>query len=152
MAFKTTIDTQWKGQEIKIQGKQITGKSAYEIGLVVEGQAKQLAARKYGYLAASINTQSQTMGDDVEDPSKYAMETDWLNSKIKRFGKIDKPTSSWLEVLVGTIVEYGPHIEFGTIKSNAQPFLRPALDLAKGKVLTIVKKNSKFIFKDYIKE
>lgn len=27
---------------------------------------------------------------------------------------------------IGTNVEYGPHVEFGTSRSKAQPFLRPA--------------------------
>lgn len=32
---------------------------------------------------------------------------------------------------VGTNVEYAPHVEYGTSRMNAQPFLRPALDDAK---------------------
>lgn len=30
------------------------------------------------------------------------------------------------EVYIGTNVEYAPHVEYGTIKQTAQPFLRPA--------------------------
>jgi HK97 gp10 family phage protein len=30
------------------------------------------------------------------------------------------------EVYIGTNVEYAPHVEYGTIKQQAQPFLRPA--------------------------
>lgn len=30
------------------------------------------------------------------------------------------------EVYVGSNVEYAPHVEYGTIKQKAQPFLRPA--------------------------
>lgn len=33
---------------------------------------------------------------------------------------------------VGTNVEYGPHVEFGTVHTRAQPFLRPALYKAAG--------------------
>lgn len=29
---------------------------------------------------------------------------------------------------VGTDVEYGPHVEFGTSRQRAQPYLRPAYD------------------------
>jgi HK97 gp10 family phage protein len=29
-------------------------------------------------------------------------------------------------VYIGTNVEYAPHVEYGTIKQKAQPFLRPA--------------------------
>lgn len=31
---------------------------------------------------------------------------------------------------IGTNVEYAPHVEFGTRRMRAQPFLRPALDAA----------------------
>lgn len=33
--------------------------------------------------------------------------------------------------VVGTNVEYAPHVEFGTSRMRAQPFLRPALDAAR---------------------
>ena len=33
------------------------------------------------------------------------------------------------EAIVGTNVEYGPHVELGTSKMEAQPFLRPALKM-----------------------
>lgn len=32
--------------------------------------------------------------------------------------------------LIGTDVEYAPDVEFGTLKQQAQPFLRPALNEA----------------------
>jgi HK97 gp10 family phage protein len=32
---------------------------------------------------------------------------------------------------VGTNVEYAPHVELGTSRMRAQPFLRPALDAAR---------------------
>ena len=54
-------------------------------------------------------------------------------------------------VLVGTPVFYGPYMEFGTVKTDAQPFLRPALALAKGQTGTIIMKNGKLVFKDYLK-
>ena len=37
--------------------------------------------------------------------------------------------------VVGTPVEYGVYQEFGTRKMNAQPFLRPAMDLVSGEPL-----------------
>lgn len=150
MAFssKATLEN-WKGQEVKIKGKKIVNKSAFEIGLVVEGQAKLLCAVNYGYLAASITTQSDTKGTELENPSKYAKEVPPPNHQVSSFKKIEKPNSD-NEVLVGSAVDYGPYIEFGTVRSNAQPFLRPSLDLAKGKALTIVTINGKQEFGDYL--
>lgn len=151
--IKTTVDTQWHGAEIKIQGKQVVNKSAYQIGLIVEGQAKLLAPRDYGYLAASITTQSESQGTELEAPAKYSSNKykrgSFEDAMVRRsFKKITKPGPN--EVWVGTALEYGPHQEFGTIRMKAQPFLRPALDLAKGKALTIIKLNGKYYFADYL--
>lgn len=134
----STVSQEWHGEEVKVQGKRVAGKSAYEIGLVVEGQAKELCPVKTGRLKGSITTASyskQTM------PQSPASGSDTI-----------KPPDEDTEVLVGTAVEYGPYIEFGTVRSDAQTFLRPALDLAKGEVMEIVKRNGRFEFKKYLKE
>ena len=122
----------WNGDKIKIKGRKVVNKSAFETGLIVEGQAKLLTPVDTGRLAASISTQS------INNGSSGGVDT------------IAKPTQLGV-VLVGTPVNYGPYIEFGTIKSNAQAFLRPALALAQGKVLSIIKKNGKYIFAGYLK-
>lgn len=150
MSFSTKATLEnWKGKEVKIQGQKVVRKSSFEIGLAVEGQAKLLCAVNYGYLAASITTQSVSEGTEMENPSKYAKEIPPANHQVTSFKKIEKPTDS-NETFVGTHVDYGPYIEYGTVRSGAQPFLRPALDLARGKTLTIVVKNSRFEFKDYL--
>lgn len=164
MSFKTEIKTQWHGKEVKIRGKEVIGKSIYEVGLVVEGQAKLLAPKRYGYLAASITTQaSDGTGTKPEDPNKYSsmVSANILNKKAE-YKSARKQYSEWemyiqapkepLEVYVGTPLEYGTYQEFGTGRMSAQPYLRPALELAKGHVLTIVKLNSKMHFKEYLTE
>lgn len=134
--MKSTVSQQWHGEEVKIMGKKVVNKSSYEIGLVIEGQAKELCPVDTGRLAGSITTQSFTEGTSPKSPA--------TSSDV-----IQKPKDE-MEVLVGTPVDYGPHIEFGTIRSDAQPFLRPALDLAKGKTVVIVERNAKFYFKEYL--
>ena len=149
----TRIDLKkkWDGEIVKTLGKKVINKSIYEVGLIVEGQAKELAARKYGYLAASINTQFQGGGDELEDPSKYAKEVPPASHKVKTFQKIASPTQDEV-VLVGTHVDYGPYVEFGTVKSDAQPFLRPALDLVQDKALEKIYINSKWQFLGYLRQ
>ena len=149
----TRIDLKkkWDGEIVKQLGKKVINKSIYEVGLIVEGQAKELTARKYGYLAASINTQFQGGGDELEDPSKYAKEVPPASHKVETFQKIASPTQDEV-VFVGTHVDYGPHREFGTIYSDADPFLRPALDLAQGKALEIVEANGKHHFLGYLRQ
>ena len=136
--MRSTVSQQWHGEEVKIRGKKVVGKSAYEIGLVVEGQAKELCPVDTGRLAGSITTQSSSEGTSPKSPA--------TSSDV-----IQKPQDA-MEVIVGTPVEYGPHIEFGTIHMDAQPFLRPALQLAQGKVVTIVERNAKMHFKQYLLE
>lgn len=128
--MKVTVDKVWHGAEIKIQGRKVVNKSAYETGLIVEAQAKSLCPVDQGRLAASITTQSVDMG--TKPKGKGAVETDL----------IQKPTDP-NEVLVGTPVEYSEYIEFGTMYTDGQAFLRPALDLAQGKVLSILEENGK---------
>jgi HK97 gp10 family phage protein len=164
MNFKTEVKTQWHGREVKVRGREVVGKSAYEIGLVVEGQAKLLAAKRYGYLAASITTQAYGgKGTDPEDHNKYSSKvtTNILKGEAtyERAKKEYSPSEMYIqspkdefEVFVGTPLEYGVYQEFGTSKMSAQPFLRPALELAKGHTLTIVKLNGKMHFKEYLTE
>ena len=145
-----TIQSQWHGKEISIMGKKVTGKTSFELGLIVEGKAKELSSVHFGYLAASYNTQAFDKGTELESPGKYASETPPAGHDIKTFRKIKAPDDP-NQVLVGSAVDYAPHQEFGTIKMNANPALRPALDLAKGKKLTILEKNGKMVFKEYLK-
>lgn len=156
---KTTIEKQWKGKEVKIQGQKVISDSIFEIGLVVEGEAKLLAAKDTGYLAASINTQaSDGRGTEPDNPNKYRATK--LNKKSAEYAagafsalvldKIKAPDSWENECYVGTNIDYAPHVEFGTVRSDAQPFLRPALALAKGEALTIVQVNGKMQFKEYL--
>lgn len=150
MAPKVEMRTKWNGDIVKVKGHSAMQKSIYEIGYIVEGQAKELAARRYGYLAASINVQFNGGGDELESPSNYAKETPPKNHNVNSFRKITAPSEDDI-VLVGTAVDYAPYQEFGTVKMSAQPFLRPAADLAQGKTLTVLLKNGKYEFGDYLK-
>lgn len=136
MNAKTEV--KWKGDIIKIQGKKVVNKSAYESGLIVEGTAKVLAPIDSGRLAASITTQTRTQGTKPSGEGAVGSDV------------ISKPTIDG-EAYVGTPVFYGPYIEFSTVRSAAQAFLRLALDLAKGRTLTIFRENGKYYFRDYLK-
>ena len=152
MTVKTTISKQWNGKEVKIKGKKVVNKSSYEIGLVIEGQAKLLCAINWGYLAASITTQAFDKGTNPENPAMFQDITPYgAPPSLSEFDmQIESPNTDNL-VLVGTPVFYGPYVEFGTVKNNAQPFLRPSMDLAMGKSLTIIESNGKMAFKGYLK-
>ncbi len=140
MSFKASVSSSWYGEEVKLIGKKVVGLSAFEIGLVVEGQAKLLSPVDTGRLAASITTQGYEAEQSTQPRGKKAIASD----------VIARPAVPG-EVYVGTPVFYGPYIEFGTIRSAAQPFLRPALALAQGKSLDIVKKNGRYEFAKYLR-
>jgi len=126
----------WNGDEVKIRGRRAMDKSLYEIGLIVEAQAKALSPRKTGRLAGSITTQAPDRGTSPEAPARAG-------------DVISRPPSG--DVHVGTNVEYGPYQEYGTVRSSAQPFLRPALELARGGALTIVHENGRREFAEYMR-
>lgn len=136
--IKSTVALQWHGEEVKIRAKAATKKSAFEIGLIVEGQAKLMAPVRTGRLAGSYTTASADRHSSPEAPAGAS--------------DVIKAPGDPMEVLVGTAVEYGPYMEFGTVRTDARPHLRPALDLAKGKALTIVQNNGRFELKEYMKE
>lgn len=145
------LETKWNGSDVKVRGKKVTGESIWDIGLVVEGQAKLLSAKNYGYLAASITTAANNRQTEIESAGKfkgkekavYGRDTHPAQREIKK-PSLDN------NVYVGSALFYAPYLEFGTIYQNAQPFLRPALALAKGETLTIVEFNSRKYFKDYL--
>lgn len=139
MAYKTEVVKEWHGREVEILGKKYIGESVFEGGLVIEGQAKLLCAVDTGRLAASITTQSRDNG--TVPTGKGAVMTD----------VIDSP-GVWNQAYVGTPVEYGPWLEFGTNRSAAQAFLRPALALARGEAVVLIEQKGKIVFRDYMRE
>jgi hypothetical protein len=134
MSYQVKTELAWNGADVKIKGREVIGKTIYETGLIVQGQAVVLAPRKTGYLAGSIVTTSSSENTDTRPAD------DGRKAKGIDAPRIDN------EVFVGTSVEYAMTQEF-----LHQPFLRPALDLAQGKVLDIGVKNSRQVFKDYLK-
>lgn len=52
----------------------------------------------------------------------------------------DKTAGKHIEIEVGTDVEYAEPVEFGTYKSSAQPFLNPAFNSEKEKILSDLNK------------
>ena len=130
--------TTWNGNDVKARAEKLAKLSPFEIGLVVQGYAKNLAPVLTGRLRASITTSS---GDGrATTPTGEGSNQD---DKIS-------PPSDKNETFVGTPVFYGPYIEYGTARSRAQAFLRPALDMARGRALTIVQVGARQEFGEYL--
>jgi hypothetical protein len=134
------IESTWNGDEVKRRAEALAGKSSFEIGLIVQAQAKLLAPRKTGRLGGSITTVSGS-GQKTSPDGVGAVGSDNI-----------APPSDPLETFVGTPVEYGPYMEYGTVRTPAQPFLRPALDIARGRALTVVHAGARKEFAEYLEK
>jgi hypothetical protein len=135
---RSGVFTKWNGDEVKKRAERLAELSPFEIGLVVQGYAKSLAPVDTGRLRASITTASGT-GQRTRPSGKGAVDTDYIS----------KPEDKQ-ETFVGTPVEYGPYMEYGTINTESQAFLRPALDMARGRALTIVQSGARKQFGEYL--
>jgi len=136
MPLNARIEKTWNGTVIKVYGKRAVGKTVMELGLQVESQAKALSPIDSGRLAGSITTQMKNFGTSPEAPAS--------SGDVVQKPKVDN------EAYVGTAVFYAPYVEFGTVKSDAQPFLRPALALARGETLTVLTRNGRLAFAEYL--
>lgn len=135
---RSGVFTQWNGADVKARAERLAKMSPFEIGLVVQGYAKNLAPVLTGRLRSSITTSSgDGRSTKPEGPGADGSDT------------IQRPNDP-NETYVGTPVDYGPYIEYGTRRSQAQAFLRPALDMARGKALTIVQAGAKREFGEYL--
>ena len=132
----------WNGDKVKIKAKNTAYKSVISCAQFIQNQAKMLCPVMTGNLRGSIiikynSEKGQVVrGEGSQDGSEISMPK-------------EKETAH-----VGTAVIYGPAVEFGIKTSDRypmQPYLRPAFDLASGKVLTIITKEGKSEFADYIK-
>lgn len=121
-----SVKMTWNGEDVKKRAEEAAKLSSFELGLIVQGEAKLLAPVDQGRLRASITTASGA-GQQTKPSGKGAVGTDLINKPDNQF-----------ETFVGTPVDYAPYQEYGTVKTNAQPFLRPALDMIKGRKLTVV--------------
>jgi hypothetical protein len=135
----------WRGNEVKSICSEMTNASVEQLAISAVSNAVLLAPRDSGHLAASINYQMYDRGSELGNPSNYGKGG---GKTPYGFIKLDKPRI--LEALVGTLVFYGPHMEYGTVKTNAQAFMRPAMDMLKGNALNIIKINGKNYFAEYL--
>ena len=91
--------------------------SSLDIGVAIASQAKLLAPVDHGQLRNSLSV--STIGETKllnDDPGGQALE---LNTQGLKQG----------EAYVGSNTDHAIHIEYGTIKMVAQPFLRPSAEL-----------------------
>jgi len=138
----------WNGQKVKDKAGNTMRLSVKEMGLLGEAQAIDLCAVKYGYLKASINVQMSDWGTNLK--AITGNEVPPAGHNVATFKTIDKPNEP-NTALFGTVVDYGPYVEYGTRFADAQPFIRPAVDVIRGKAMRIVESHGRREFREYLK-
>ncbi len=89
-----------------------------KIGLVAEGYAKRLCPVDTGRLRNSITHATASYPGIGTYQDKYGNE--FNDATVD--GTPEKNA-----VYIGTNVEYAPYVELGTTRTNAQPYLKPAV-------------------------
>ena len=127
-------EVRWNGPDWKKRVEKVGFRGVIECGLAISAQAKALSPYITNRLRDSITVQWRG-GGTAPDAAAKAGDT------------IGTPEAG--TVAVGTNVEYAPYVEYGTSRSMAQPYLRPAIDLVRGKAVQIVEREGKREFTGY---
>lgn len=120
----TTIEFKDYSAESKEEIKSRTLKALTMCGMVIERAAKGLATVDTGLLRNSI-----TWALAGKKPAAKTYKADKQKNGVIKTGAYSgaAPNDDELSVFVGTNVEYAPHVELGTAKKKAKPFLKPAV-------------------------
>jgi HK97 gp10 family phage protein len=91
------------------------------VGIHLSGIAELRAPRDTGRLAGSITWATNGKKNQVRTPAKTEDDVSMPNNDMT--------------LHVGTNVEYAIYMEYGTVKTNKQPYLRPTLDAERKRVV-----------------
>lgn len=110
MGFGVGTELEWNGDEVIRQGILSRFRALTTSAILVNGRAIVLTPVDTGNLRSSITYVVEDTGSFPDDKGK---------SKSIKAGKGT--------AIIGTVVFYGPYVEFGTRFMRAQAFLGPAL-------------------------
>ena len=123
--FKFTSKIQQVIKDIEVAEE----KSLIESAILVQDSASKKARVDTGRLRASI---SYSVNGENSEGWSTVPESQPDDHDVK---------SGKSFAIVGTNVEYAPYLEYGTKRSKARPFLRPAYDESKATIKKIFKTN-----------
>jgi HK97 gp10 family phage protein len=103
--------------------KRRLGKGMLNVGFAIENVAKDIVPVRTGNLRRSIHTvafaDGEVVGTSGEVPQGY--DTDGIGC------------------IVGTNTGYGIYVELGTVKMSPRPYLTPALDIIRPRIVALLK-------------
>jgi len=87
-----------------------------------------------GRLAQEVEMELDVVGADMVDLSRSIVPVD---TGALRESIYHRPAG--LELEFGATMDYASHIEFGTSRARAQPYMRPALDANQQRILDAIR-------------
>ena len=121
MASGVTWTNSMEGKDYDSAMDKAIEKALVTAGVILERQAVALTPVDTGRLRGSITYRTQRKESRLDAPATAK-------------DQVSRPARKWT-LHVGTNVEYAPHLEYGTVKMGAQPYLRPALNAEKNNIL-----------------
>lgn len=130
----------WKGEQVQKDAETMLSKGLTEIGLQVEGEAKQELYKGHGVLTGTLRRSVHTAapgynwsGDNVK-PSESSPELGGMEA-------VPTKQSGRLTVQVGSGMEYALPVHQGHGSFSGYHFLTKAVDKVKPRMLDILKKH-----------
>lgn len=139
----STIEVSSNRLAVEKATEKAMNKAARMIGGTVAGHATELAPVDTGLLRNSITF---ALGGQPPQITTYASNGETASGKkIEKTeghydGEAPPDSNGEVTVYVGTNVEYAPYLELGTVKMDARPFLRPAMENNSDEIEQIIEK------------
>lgn len=110
------------------------------ISVKVEGQKEVIDAirRAQALIGDGIQKAITAACVEVEKEAKHLVAVDTGRLKQSVTHEVALTAKRTWSGRVGTNVHYGPHVEFGTRRMRAQPWLRPAFENKRKLILSII--------------
>ena len=113
-----SVSNSMSGKDYGIAIEKATVAALTQAGIIVEGAAIAMVPEKTGRLKGSITWAVRNARSHVSGAAGPG-------------DAVSAPTDGYT-VHVGSNVDYAQHVEYGTKRSKAKPYLRPALQQNKG--------------------
>lgn len=132
-------------REVEKATEKAMKKAARMIGGAVAGHAVELAPVDTGLLRNSITFALGGQSPAITEYKSDKKDKDGNETTGKYAGTAPEDEKGQVTVYVGTNVYYAPYQELGTVKMDARPFLRPAMENFKNEIEQIIEKCCKEI-------
>jgi HK97 gp10 family phage protein len=139
-----TTELEWNGAQVQSAFEAAQLRSLTEAAILIRGKAVLLAPVDQGNLRNSITYVISGSAEDFPDAVASGDKTRNRRGELVQVFTLTPGqtiTAAPGEAIIGTVVFYGPYIEFGTRFMRAQPFLLPAYRDSIPAILSFFRRN-----------